>query len=91
MKQLLKCTVLLVLMLITVGYVKADITDDLVVYFTFDTVKGKQIFDDSGNGFDAEVVKDTEFVKGKYGNAIHITKDKVATTWGSIKRRVSQP
>lgn len=73
MKQLLKCIALLVLMLIIVGYVKADITDDLVVYFTFDSVKGNRIFDDSGNGLDAEVVKDTKFVKGKYGNAIHIT------------------
>ena len=29
---------LIVLMLITVGYATADLTDDLVVHFTFDTV-----------------------------------------------------
>ncbi|MDE0682819.1 MAG: LamG domain-containing protein [Candidatus Poribacteria bacterium] len=75
MKQLLKCPTLLVLMLITVGYVKADITDDLVVYFTFDSVKGERILDNSGNGLDAEVIENTKFVKGKYGNAIHITNE----------------
>ena len=73
MKHLLTYAVLIALLLITIGYVKADITDDLVVYFTFDSVKGTRIFDESGNGLDAEVVKDTKFVKGKYGNAIHIT------------------
>ena len=63
----------IVLMLVTAGYATADLTDDLVVHFTFDTVKGKTIVDESGNGLDAEVVKKTQFVKGKYGKAIHIT------------------
>lgn len=75
MKQLLKCPSLLVLMLITAGYVKADITDNLVVYFTFDNVKGKQVLDESGNGLDAEIVKNTKFVAGKYGNAVRITRE----------------
>ena len=73
MKQVLSCVALCALMLITAGYATADLAEGLVVYFTFDNVKGKTIVDDSGNGLDAEVIKDTKFVKGKYGNAIHIT------------------
>ncbi|MCG9131481.1 LamG domain-containing protein [Candidatus Poribacteria bacterium] len=63
---------LIVLTLIPGGYATADIDKGLVVYFTFDNVLGKRIFDESGNGLDAEVVKDTKFVEGKYGNAIYI-------------------
>lgn len=65
----------LVLVLVFAGYATADLTDDLVVHFTFDNVKGKRIFDESGNGLDARVIKNTKFVKGKYGNAIRITRE----------------
>ena len=64
-----------VLVLVSVGYATADLTDDLALHFTFDTVKGKTIVDESGNGLDAKVIKNTEFVKGKYGKAIRITKE----------------
>lgn len=62
------------LMLITAGYAASDLADGLVVHFTFDSVKvkGKRILDESGNGIDAEVIKNTQFVKGKYGKAIRI-------------------
>ena len=63
------------LMFIMVGYATADLADDLIVHFTFDNVKGKRILDESGNGLDAKVIKNTEFVKGKYGKAIRITKE----------------
>ncbi len=66
---------LIALTLITGGYTTADLDEGLVVYFTFDNIKGKRILDESGNGLDAEVVKDTKFVKGKYGNAVHIIND----------------
>ena len=66
---------LITLTLITSGYAIADFDKDLVVYFTFDNITGKRILDESGNGLDAEVVKDTKFVKGKYGNGIHIIND----------------
>ena len=49
MKQLFSCAVLIALMLITAGYATADLAEGLVVYFTFDNVKGKTIVDDSGN------------------------------------------
>ena len=63
------------LMLIIGGYATADFDKGLVVYFTFDNIKGKRILDESGNGLDAEVIKNTQFVKGKYGNAVHIIND----------------
>lgn len=69
------CPLFVVLMFITVGYVTADLAEGLVVYLTFDNVKGKRILDESGNGLDAEIIKDTKFVKGKYGKAIRITNE----------------
>ena len=73
MKSLFFYFSLVVLMLITAGYATSDLTDDLVVHFTFDTVTGKRILDESGNNLDAKVVANTGFIKGKYGNAIHVT------------------
>lgn len=62
-----------VLVLVSIGSATAALTDDLVVHFTFDTVKGKTIVDESGNGLDAKVIGSTQFVEGKYGKAIRIT------------------
>ena len=73
MKSAILYLSLVVLMLIIAGYATADLTDDLVIYFTFDNVKGKRIFDESGNGLDARIIKRTKFVQGKYGKAISIT------------------
>ena len=73
MKQLFGCAVLIALMLITAGYATADLAEGLVVYFTFDNVKGKTIVDDSGNGLDADIIANTDIVDGKYGKAIRIT------------------
>lgn len=64
-----------VLVLVSVGSATAALTDDLVVHFTFDEVKGKRIFDESGNGLDARIIKNTQFVEGKYGKAIRITNE----------------
>ena len=64
---------LIALTVITSRYATADLDEGLVLYFTFDNVTGKRILDESGNGLDAEVVKHTQFVEGKYGNAIYIT------------------
>ena len=61
-----------VLIFMTAGYATADLTDDLVVHLTFDSVKNKRIFDESGNGLDARIIKKTQFVEGKYGKAIRI-------------------
>ena len=73
MKQLLSSIMIFALMLITAGYATADLAEGLVVYFTFDNVKGKTIVDDSGNGLNADIIANTEIVDGKYGKAIRIT------------------
>lgn len=75
MRQLFICFLLLAVVLFTASYTTADLAEGLVVYFTFDNVDGKMILDDSGNGLDADIIANTEFVKGKYGDAIHITKE----------------
>ena len=61
--------------LIAAGNAVADLADGLAVYFTFDNIKGKQVLDESGNGLDAEVIENTKFVKGRYGNGIRITRE----------------
>lgn len=74
MKRLFSYAALLTtLTFIVGGYATADISEGLVVYFTFDNVDGKMILDDSGNGLDADIIANTEFVDGKYGEAIRIT------------------
>ena len=76
MRQLFSYAVLLsALMFIMVGYATADLAEGIVVYFTFDNVKGDMILDDSGNGLDADIIANTDIVDGKYGKAIHITKE----------------
>ncbi len=75
MKQLFSYAVLIALIFISAGYATADLAEGLVVYFTFDNVKGKTIVDDSGNGLDADIIANTEIVDGKYGKAIRITKE----------------
>ena len=75
MRHLFFQLLLFVLILITARYTTADLIKGLVVYFTFDNVKDKRILDESGNGLDAEVIENTKFVKGKYGNAIRITSE----------------
>ncbi len=59
-------------LLFTTSQATAELEDDLVFYFTFDNVKGKKILDASGNDLHADVVANVDFVKGKYGDAIHI-------------------
>ena len=54
-------------------HVNAGLDEDLVFYLNFDNVKGQTIVDTSGNGLDAEIIENTKIVKGKYGDAIHIT------------------
>ncbi len=75
MRRVFLQLLLFVLILITARYTTADLTEGLVVYFTFDNVNGKQILDESGNGLDAEVIENTQFVEGKYGKAIRITRE----------------
>lgn len=47
----------------------ADITDDLIVYFSLDEGKGTTVKDDSGNGYDGKILDDNkvERVDGRQG------------------------
>ncbi len=51
----------------------AGLDEGLVFYLNFDNVKDQTIGDTSGNALDAEIIENTKIVKGKYGDAIHIT------------------
>lgn len=62
-----------ILILLVVPSVNAGLDEGLVFYLTFDNVTDQTILDKSGNGLDAEIIKNTEIVKGKYGEAIRIT------------------
>ena len=53
----------------------AGLDEELVFYLTFDNIKDQTVSDESGNGLDAEIIENTEIVKGKYRDAIHITDD----------------
>ena len=75
MRKLFGCAAFVgALMFVMVGYASADLAEGLVVYFTFDNVKGDTVPDDSGNGLDADIIANTDIVDGKYGKAIRITK-----------------
>ena len=62
----------LMLVLFMVSRVSAGLDKDLVLFFSFDNVKGKKILDASGNDLNAEVVGNVDLIEGKYGNALHI-------------------
>ncbi len=63
-----------IVMLLLAVSANADLDEDLVFYLTFDTIKDQTIIDESGNGLDAEILENAEIVKGKYGDAIRLTK-----------------
>ena len=69
----------LVLVLLAVNFVSAGLDEGLVVYFTFDNVENGRILDASGNDLHADVIANTNFVKGRYGDAIHIARDAQGT------------
>ena len=62
-----------VVLLLLVASANSGLDEELVFYLTFDNVTDQRIVDESGNGLDAEIVENTKIVKGKYGEAIHIT------------------
>ena len=59
-------------MLLLVASANAGLDEELVFYLTFDNVKNRTIIDESGNDLDAEILENTEIVKGKYGDAIRL-------------------
>ena len=63
---------LLILVLFTRSQSFAGLNKELVVFLSFDNVKGKRILDASGNDLDAEIIANVDFIEGKYGNALHV-------------------
>ena len=66
---------ILTAVLLVTTYATAGLEDDLVIYLTFDNVKNEQVLDASGEKLHADLISNTNFVKGRYGNAIHIARD----------------
>jgi len=54
----------------TAPKVTAKVDPSLVMHFSFDAVKGKEVIDESGKGNNGEIVGKPEFIDGKYGKAI---------------------
>ena len=46
--------------------------EDIIVYYSFDQLNGTKFKDDSGNGYDTELVGKGELVEGQFGEAIHL-------------------
>ncbi len=64
---------LVMLIFLAVGPVMGALEDDLVVYFTFDNVDGKTIYDSSSNELNANIVANAVIVTGKNGKGVRIT------------------
>ncbi len=64
-----------IVMLLVVISTNAGLEEELVFYLSFDNITDQTVGDTSGNGLDAEIMENTEIVKGKYRDAIHITDD----------------
>lgn len=62
-------------MLLVTTSTNAGLEEELIFYLSFDNITDQTVVDKSGNGLDAEIIENTEIVKGKYGDAIHITDD----------------
>ena len=62
-----------ILILLAITPTNAALDEELVFYLTFDNITDQTVVDKSGNGLGAKVHKNTEIVKGKYGDAIHFT------------------
>ena len=53
------------------GAFAANLPKDIVFLMTFDEGSGKKVADLSGNGNDGEIVGKVDWIKGKYGEALH--------------------
>ena len=66
---------ILTALLLVTNYATAGLEDDLVIYLTFDNVKNERVPDASGKNLHADLLANANFVKGRYGKALHITRD----------------
>lgn len=61
-----------VITIFAVSFAYAVEIDDILVYYSFDRLDGDTFKDDSGNGNDAQLVRDGTLVDGPFGKAIHL-------------------
>ena len=74
MSAFISAVFLSITLLLVATHAEAGLDEELVFYLTFDSITDQTIVDKSGNGLDAKIIENTEIVKGKYGDAIHITR-----------------
>lgn len=60
------------LLIFAVSFTLAVEKEDILVYYSFDEIDGTTFKDDSGNGNDAELIRNGELVDGQFGKAIHL-------------------
>ncbi len=63
---------LTVLLTFAVSFIDAVEKEDILVYYSFDEINGTTFKDDSGNGNDAELVRNGKLVDGQFGKAVHL-------------------
>lgn len=60
------------LLVCAVSFTHAVEKDDILVYYSFDKIDGTTFKDESGNGNDAELVRNGKLVDGQFGKAVHL-------------------
>ena len=64
--------VLSAICIFAVAFAYAVEEEDILVYYSFDSLNGKRFIDDSGNGNDAELVGKGSLVDGAFKKAVHL-------------------
>jgi hypothetical protein len=71
MKRILITSLVVVGLMVFLGSaVMADISDGLVLYFTFDNDSGAKVMDQSGTGNNGDIIGGANIVAGKFGKGI---------------------
>ena len=63
---------LFALVIIAPSFTYAVEENDILVYYSFEKLDGNTFKDHSGNGNDAELVKNGKLVDGQFGKAVHL-------------------
>ena len=72
MRRNLCLLVLSAICIFAVAFAYAIEEEDILVYYSFDSLNGKRFIDDSGNGNDAELVGKGSLVDGAFKKAVHL-------------------
>ena len=97
MRSLFYCPLCIVLVLVSVGYATGDLTDDNEEDLRIGCVKNKPHYAFEGGSIDEVAIWSRALSKDEVRAAMRgpllavSPKDKIATTWGTIKRKAFQP